>query len=163
MQFWKDQHRQKLVAPENLSVWAEEMREQGKTIATLNGSFDLFHSGHLQILYEASQQADILLVALNTDASIKSYKSPSRPIIPLEERLQVIAALGFVDFVTWFDDTNPINLLEKVCPDIHVNGTEYGESCIEAETVKRCGGKIHIVELLPGLSTSDIIEKIKTL
>jgi len=134
-----------------------------KTLSTLNGSFDLLHAGHLHILYEASQQADILVVALNTDASIKRYKSPDRPIVPLQERMEMVAALGFVDFVTWFEEDDPCALLEKVCPDVHVNGSEYGHDCIEAKVVQKHGGKIHIVEKIPGLSTSQIISKIKKL
>ncbi len=83
------------------------IREEGKTIATLNGSFDLLHAGHLEMIYEASCQADVLIVALNTDASIQQYKSPLRPIIPLEFRLQMVAALESVDYVTWFEETRP--------------------------------------------------------
>src|SRR5690606_2349043 len=118
-----------------------------------NGSFDLLHAGHLQILYTAAQAADVLIVALNSDRSIKEYKSPKRPIITLDYRMQMIAALCWVDYVTYFDETDPIALLTKIKPDIHVNGSEYGENCIEAEIVKRYGGRIEIVPLVPGLST----------
>ena len=99
-------------------------------------------------------------MALNSDSSIKKYKSPNRPIIPLEERLKMMAALQFVDYVTWFDETDPIALLEKIKPDVHVNGAEYGAKCIEADTVKKHGGRVEIVQLVPGLSTSEIIKKI---
>lgn len=118
------------------------------------------HAGHLEIIYQASLVADILIVALNSDSSIKKYKSPNRPIIPLEERLKMMAALQFVDYVTWFDETDPIALLEKIKPDVHVNGAEYGAKCIEADTVKKHGGRVEIVQLVPGLSTSEIIKKI---
>jgi rfaE bifunctional protein nucleotidyltransferase chain/domain len=100
-------------------------------------------------------------MALNSDRSIQQYKSPLRPIIPLEFRLQMIAALFMVDYVTWFEETDPRNLLAKIKPDVHVNGAEYGENCIEAEVVKAGGGRVHIVSLIAGLSTSKIIEKIK--
>lgn len=161
MKLWSQCYLNKVISPETLSVKVKDIKKHNQTIATLNGSFDLLHAGHLQILFEASQVADVLIVALNSDSSIQKYKSPHRPFIPLEFRLQMIAALEFVDFVTWFEETDPISLLEKIIPDVHVNGAEYGESCIEAETVKKLGGKLHIVQLIPGLSTSSIIKKIR--
>ena len=156
---WKES---KLILPQNLEEKVRELRESGQTIATLNGSFDLMHAGHLYMIHEASQQADCLILALNTDASIKKYKSPERPLINLEYRLQMAAALQFVDFVTYFDETDPCEFLKKVQPDIHVNGSEYGRECIEAKVIKEYGGKLHIVRLMPGLSTSNLIEKIKS-
>jgi len=161
MNLWKNSYKHKLILPADLKDKIEDIRKKNKTVATLNGSFDLLHAGHLQIIYEAKQTADILLVALNSDASIKAYKSIDRPIIPLEYRLQMMAALQFVDYITWFDETDPIKILEVIKPDVHVNGSEYGENCIEADTVKKYGGKIHIVEKIDGLSTSQILSKIK--
>lgn len=163
MELWSEFYKKKLIDPKRLSPFAQEIRNQGKTIVTLNGSFDLMHAGHLQIIYEASLQADILIVALNSDSSIKAYKSLDRPIVSLEYRLQLMAALEFVDYVTWFDETDPLRLLSEIKPDVHVNGSEYGKNCIEADIVKRNGGKIHIVELIPGLSTSQILKKIATI
>lgn len=160
-QSWAEYSKSKIIAPELLPEKLKELRQAKKKIATLNGSFDLMHAGHLHIIYEASQAGDVLIVALNTDRSIQEYKSPLRPIIPLEYRLQMMAALGFVDYVTWFDETDPIKILSVIQPDVHVNGAEYGANCIEAETVHKNGGKIHIVQLVPGLSTSQIIDKIK--
>lgn len=160
---FSEESKKKFILPNDLENKISDIRKQGLTIATLNGSFDLMHAGHLQIIFEASQVADILIVALNTDASIKAYKNPERPIIPLEYRLQMMAALGCVSYVTWFDETNPCRILSKIKPDVHVNGAEYGENCIEASTVKQYGGKIHIVQLVPGLSTSQIIKKIISL
>lgn len=156
---WKEK---KYILPETLEEKVKELRAAGKTIATLNGSFDLLHAGHLKMIHEASEQGDVLILALNSDASIKKYKSSLRPIVPLEHRLEMIAALEFVDYVTSFDETDPIALLEKIKPDVHNNGSEYGENCIEAEAVKKHGGKIHIVKLVPGLSTTNLIEKIKS-
>jgi len=118
------------------------------------------HAGHLHIIFEASKQADVLIVALNSDASIRQYKSPDRPIIALQHRLEMMSALGFVDYVTWFEETDPIRLLDIIRPDVHVNGSEYGANCIEAPIVKKHGGLIHIVEKIPGLSTSEVIKKI---
>lgn len=152
----------KLVDPEHVADRVKNLRKERLTIATLNGSFDLMHAGHLFIFNEACQQADRLIVALNSDESIKRYKGLERPIIPLRHRLEMVAALEFVDFVTWFDETDPRTLLEKIKPDVHVNGSEYGEECIEAETVKKFGGKIHLVKRIPGLATSEVIKKVKT-
>lgn len=150
----------KVIAPDVLEQKIAELRASGKTIATLNGSFDLMHAGHLEMIYQASCQADVLILALNTDRSIQQYKSPLRPIIPLESRLKMMAALEMVDYVTWFDETDPRRILGVIKPNIHVNGAEYGENCIEADVVRANGGKIHIVALVPGLSTSQIIKKI---
>ena len=150
-----------MLNPSQIAKKIGEIREEGKTIVTLNGSFDLLHAGHLQIIYEASLQGDVLIVALNSDASIKKYKSEKRPIISLKYRMQQIAALGFVDYVTYFEETDPCNILSIIKPDIHVNGIEYGGNCMEKETVHKYGGRIHIVDLVPSLSTTNIIEKIK--
>ena len=158
---WSEAYQNKVIPPHQLKQRLEELRKGNQKIATLNGSFDLLHAGHLQIIFEASQVGDILIVALNTDRSIQQYKSPKRPIIPLEYRLQMMAALECVDYVTWFEETDPRQLLSIIQPDVHVNGAEYGENCIEAATVRSYGGKIHIVQLVPGLSTSTIIKKIQ--
>lgn len=149
--------REKLITPQNLKRAVESFRNKGKTIATLNGSFDLLHAGHLHIIFEASKQADLLIVALNTDASIKRYKSPDRPIVDLENRLQMVAALGFVDYVTFFGENDPRELLKVIQPDVHCNGADYGPNCIEAQVVN----KIHLIDLIPGLSTSKIIRRIR--
>lgn len=150
----------KWIEPENLVAKVEELKKKGKTVATLNGSFDLLHAGHLHIIYEASLQGDVLIVALNTDHSIQKYKSPKRPIVSLPYRARMMAALEFVSYVTCFDETDPRVILGKIRPHVHVNGAEYGADCIEAEVVKSHGGKIHIVPLIPGLSTSNLIKKI---
>lgn len=163
MKLWSIAYKKKVIEPSCLIHKIAEIRQQKKQIATLNGSFDLMHAGHLQIIFEGSQQADVLLVALNTDGSIKKYKDPARPIIPLEYRLQMMAALEFVNYVTWFDETDPCQILSVIKPDVHVNGAEYGENCIESEIVKANGGRIHIVNLVPGLSSSQVISKVKSI
>lgn len=159
---WSEAYKEKVIPPAQLADKIQLLRQQNKKIATLNGSFDLLHAGHLHMIYEASKVADILIMALNTDRSIQQYKSPHRPIVPLEYRIPMIAALEFVDYVTWFDETDPRQLLSIIKPDVHVNGAEWGENCIEAEVVKSHGGRIHIVQLIPGLSTSALLQKIRT-
>jgi rfaE bifunctional protein nucleotidyltransferase chain/domain len=157
-QRWQEAYLRKVIAPEDIERKAASLREEKKTIATINGSFDLLHAGHLEILYFASQQADTLIVALNSDASIQKYKSPTRPIISLSYRMQMMAALEFVDFVTFFEETDPIALLEKIRPHVHINGSDWGENCIEADTVKKWG-RLSIFPHIPGLSTSSILKK----
>ena len=159
---WDRAHRDKLIEPAALEAQVAALRAQDKSIATLNGSFDLLHAGHLHILYEASKQADVLIVALNSDASIQAYKSPLRPIITLPYRLQLMAAIGFVDYVTWFEETDPCALLRRIQPDVHVNGTEYGADCIEATTLRELGTTLHLVPLIPGLSTTAVLSKVRT-
>ena len=151
----------KSIDPSRLEETCASFRAQNLSIASLNGSFDLLHAGHLYMIHQASLQADCLIVALNTDASIKRYKGPERPIVCLRDRLSMMAALEFVDYVTWFDESDPCRILSLIRPDVHVNGAEYGENCIEAETVKRCGGRLHLVKRIPGLATSEIIKTIR--
>lgn len=161
--YLKSPFQSKLVEPDQLESLIARLRAQKLTIATLNGSFDLLHAGHLYILSEARKQADCLIVALNSDISIKQYKSSDRPIIPLQNRIEMMAALEMIDYVTWFDEVDPRALLSKIKPDVHVNGAEYGENCIEAEVVRIGGGRLHLVDRIEGLSTSTIIQKIKSL
>ncbi len=163
MKQWQGDYKKKLLLPSDLQKTADSCRKSGKTIATINGSYDLLHAGHLQSLYEASQLADVLIVGLNSDSSIKEYKDPSRPIIPLDSRLQMMAALEWVDYVSWFDETDPREFLKKIKPDVHVNGIQWKDHCIEEDLVKSLGGKIHYVALIPGLSTSQIVNKILNL
>lgn len=158
---WESKAKEKCIDPANLKETVDVIKSSGKTIATLNGSFDLLHAGHLQIIYEASTKADVLIVALNSDSSIQAYKDKNRPIVPLEYRIQMMCALEFVDYVTWFDETTPLNILKIIQPTVHINGAEYGKECIEAPIVREGGGKIHIVDIVPGLSTTMLIEKIK--
>ncbi len=153
----------KLVLRKDLAFHAASLKQEGFKVVTLNGSFDLMHAGHLYILFEAKKQGDRLIVALNSDASIQTYKGRSRPMIPLAYRLQMLAAMEWVDYVTYFDETDPRAILELIKPDVHVNGAEYGEDCIEKKTVIENGGKIHLVPRIPGLATSDIIKKIQGL
>ncbi|MBR6462059.1 adenylyltransferase/cytidyltransferase family protein [bacterium] len=153
----------KIVSREELAKCCEELRKEGKTIVTCNGSFDLFHYGHLCFLEEAKAQADVLIVGLNSDSSIKQYKSPLRPIIGQEQRAALLSALSIVSYVHIFDETVPMPFLEVVKPNVHVNGSEYGENCIEAPTVKKYGGRIHLMPKVAGLSTTGLIERIRTL
>ncbi|MDQ3003439.1 MAG: bifunctional heptose 7-phosphate kinase/heptose 1-phosphate adenyltransferase [Fibrobacterota bacterium] len=147
----------RVLSREELAPLASHLRKLGRKLVTLNGSFDLLHSGHLKIISEARKQGDMLFVGLNSDASVKGYKGESRPIIPQEQRAEMLLALRDVDYVHIFDEAVPMPFLEEIAPDIHVNGSEYGHDCIEAPTVERLGGRVHIVSKIPGLSTSNIL------
>ena len=150
----------KIKTREELKEIVENLKKQGKKIVTCNGCFDILHAGHIKFLKEAKQQGDILIVGLNSDCSVKENKGAKRPINNENDRAAVLAALEMVDYVTIFNEKTPIQLLERIKPNIHVNGEEYGENCIEAETVKKHGGKIHLVKLKKGFSTTDIINEI---
>ena len=158
---WEKKSLEKQLDQNQLKQKVKELKSEKLSIATVNGSFDLLHAGHLQMLYTASCLADILIVLLNTDESIQKYKSKDRPIIPLNYRLQMMSSIGFVDYVSYFEEIDPCGILSLIKPDVHVNGSEYGVNCIEAETITSNGGKIHIVDLVEGLSTTEIIKKIK--
>jgi len=139
---------------------SKELKQQGKRIVTFNGSFDLLHAGHILALQEAKAQGDILIVALNSDKSVQSYKGPHRPIIPQKERALQLAALGCVDYVVLFDEINSINILDKIKPNIHCNGADWGLNCVEREIVEKNNGKIHVLKWTKGLSTTKLVQKI---
>lgn len=147
----------RLVPRQGLASLAATLRAKGKRIVTVNGSFDILHNGHLYILNEARQRGDVLIVGLNSDASVRSYKGPDRPIVSERRRAEMLLALRMVDYVHIFDEPDPIAFLAEVTPDVHVNGSEYGEACIESEMVRRGGGRLHIVNRIPGLSTSGVL------
>ena len=138
----------------------QSLKQQGKKIVTCNGCFDILHVGHIKFLEEAKAQGDILIVGLNSDSSVKQNKGPERPINNENDRATVLAALEMVNYITIFNEKTPIELLEVIKPNIHINGEEYGENCIEAETVRKYNGKIHLIKLKKGFSTTDIINKI---
>ncbi len=139
---------------------AKSLKKDGKRVVTINGTFDILHVGHLEILEEAKKQGDILIVGLNSDESVKMNKGQNRPINKQEERARMLSALEIVDYIVIFNEKDPRRLLSIIKPDVHVNGSEYGENCIEGETIKKYGGKIHIVKLKQGFSTTDIIKRI---
>jgi D-glycero-beta-D-manno-heptose 1-phosphate adenylyltransferase len=160
----------KIKTREEIIKISEDLKKQGKIIVTTNGSFDLLHIGHIKFLEEAKKQGSTLIIGLNTDNSVKKWKKSigykdwkNRPLNNEKNRSEMLAALECVDYVTLFDETDCLTFIESVKPNIHVNGSEYGEDCIEAETVKNNGGKIHIVKIIGNHSTSNLIKKIKNM
>ncbi|HZM94336.1 MAG TPA: bifunctional heptose 7-phosphate kinase/heptose 1-phosphate adenyltransferase [Vicinamibacterales bacterium] len=156
----QDSDALRLVPRRALSSLAATLRARGKRIVTINGSFDLLHGGHLYILNQARRQGDVLIVGLNSDASVRGYKGPTRPIVPERRRAEMLLALRMVDYVHIFDEPNPIAFLEEVRPDVHVNGAEYGQDCVESEAVRRGGGELYLVDRVPDLSTSGLLEQL---
>ncbi len=127
-----------------------------------NGCFDLIHAGHVKYLAEAKQLGDVLLVGVNSDESVRTIKGPERPWMPLDDRLTVLAALEVVDAVTWFEEPTPDNLIRTVLPDIHVKGGDYtADELAEGSVVKELGGKVAVVSLAEGRSTSNLIARIR--
>lgn len=159
---WKRDFSDRLIEPKDIEAWAGRLRRSGKSIVTTNGSFDLLHAGHLHTLFEGKKLGDVFIVLLNSDASVRSYKGESRPIIELKYRLQMMAAVRCVDFVSYFDEPDPRRILAEIRPDIHVNSAEYGADCIERETVESGGGRVQLIEKIDSLSTSAIINKIES-
>jgi D-beta-D-heptose 7-phosphate kinase/D-beta-D-heptose 1-phosphate adenosyltransferase len=151
----------RLVPRRALAQLAATIRAKGQRLVTINGSFDVLHGGHLHILNEARKRGDVLIVGVNSDASVKRYKGPSRPIVPERQRAEMLLALRMVDYVHIFDESDPIAFLQEVKPDVHVNGSEYGENCIERDTVRRGGGTVHIVDRLPNLSTTGLLDSLR--
>ncbi len=158
----------KIKSKEDLIKIVEDLKKQGKTIVSTNGSFDLLHAGHVYFLEEAKKQGDILVVGLNSDSSVRTWKKQikykdwkKRPVIPQESRAAMLAGLECVDYIMIFDDSDCLAFVESIKPNIHANGSEYGENCIEAPVVKKHGGRIHIIDKIPGMSTSELINKIK--
>ena len=150
----------RLVARDGLAGLASALRTRGKRIVTINGSFDVLHAGHLRILTEAREQADVLVVGLNSDESVRALKGPTRPIVPQQQRADLLLGLRCVDYVHVFDEATPIAFIEQIAPDVHVNGLEYGQNCVEASTVRRLGGRLHLVPRSLGLSTTSIVQAI---
>jgi rfaE bifunctional protein nucleotidyltransferase chain/domain len=141
-----------------------EQQKKNKTIALANGGFDLIHIGHIRYLEAAKNEADILVVALNSDRSLRQLKGPNRPIIHEEGRVKMLAALSCVDFVTLFDEIRVDRVLLTLKPDFHCKGSDYTKETVpERETVHSYGGHIAIVGGAKVKSTSDIVQRLKKL
>ncbi len=148
---------------EELTLITESLRQEQKKVVFTNGCFDLLHVGHMHLLREAKKLGDVLIVAINSDASVKQLKGEGRPIVPAEDRAYAIATLGCVDYVVIFEESDPMNLLHGIRPEVLVKGDQYLESqVVGAEFVKSYGGIIGRVPIRHGISTSALVEKIRT-
>jgi rfaE bifunctional protein nucleotidyltransferase chain/domain len=134
---------------------------QGRRVVFTNGCFDLLHPGHVSYLAQARALGDALMVALNSDRSVRELKGPTRPILNEEERTVVMAALGCVDYVTIFDQATPRELIARILPDILVKGGDWGVSEIVGRAeVEAAGGAVYSLPFVDGCSTSDVIARI---
>lgn len=137
-------------------------RAAGKTIAFANGCFDLVHVGHVRFLQGAAATADVLVLGLNSDASVCALKGAGRPYMPEDERAEILAALRCIDYVVIFDERSPAALIEEIRPDIHCKGTDYtAESVPEAGIVAKIGGRVVIVGDPKDHSTTELISRVR--
>lgn len=145
-----------------LAARVQQDRAQGLTIAFANGAFDLLHVGHIRYLEGARREADRLVVAINSDASVRGLKGPSRPVLAQADRAELVAALRAVDYVTIFDESTVTPLLELLKPDVHCKGTDYTVDTVpERDTVRAYGGRIAIVGDPKDHSTSALLSRLK--
>ena len=139
----------------------DELKADGKTVVFTNGCFDILHVGHIRYLEAARALGDCLVVAVNTDESVRRLKGEPRPLVPEFERAEVLAALQCVDYVTLFEEDTPEEIISHLQPDIHVKGGDYqADDLPEAAAVKSYGGRIIILPLTEGKSTTDLIARI---
>ncbi len=138
------------------------LRQENKKIAFTNGCFDILHVGHVRYLRAAKRTADVLVLALNSDSSVQSIKGEQRPLVPEEERAEIMAALEFIDFVTIFPELTPKELINYLKPDIIIKGGDWPEDkVIGGDDVKKWGGRVILIPFVEGKSTTNIVEKIK--
>jgi D-beta-D-heptose 7-phosphate kinase/D-beta-D-heptose 1-phosphate adenosyltransferase len=138
-----------------------ERQARGQRVAFTNGCFDVLHAGHVQYLQEARAQADVLVVGLNGDGSVRKLKGPGRPVNPAESRAVVLAGLEAVDFLTVFDEETPLALIEAVRPDVLVKGADYRrDEVVGADLVESYGGRVHLAPLREGVSTTRLLQRL---
>lgn len=158
-------HR-KILSPEHAARWVRNLQKQGHNVVMTNGCFDLLHSGHVAYLDEARQNGDYLIVALNSDASVRRLKGAKRPLVPLRDRSEVIASLECVDAVTWFTADTPEKLIKKIAPKVLVKGGDWTvDKIVGADFVRSYGGTVKSLPYRKGdtTSTSKLIDRAKNL
>ena len=153
--------RSKILILSDLVQAVEGLRKAGKRIVFTNGCFDILHVGHVRYLAAARSKGDALVLGLNSDASVKSIKPDKRPIVDQDQRAEVLSGLACVDYITIFDEPDPLALIRTIKPDVLIKGADWEEAeIIGSDVVKSYGGNVVRIEVVPGISTSRIIEKI---
>jgi rfaE bifunctional protein nucleotidyltransferase chain/domain len=153
--------RSKILKLSDLVKVLESLREAGKRIVFTNGCFDILHAGHVRYLAAARSKGDVLVLGLNSDVSVKSIKPENRPIVSQDQRAEVLAGLACVDYITIFDEPDPLALIQTIKPDVLIKGADWKETeIIGSDVVKLYGGKVIRIEVVPGISTSRIIQRI---
>jgi rfaE bifunctional protein nucleotidyltransferase chain/domain len=145
---------------EELVAARAEWKRAGKIVVFTNGCYDILHPGHVRLLERARSLGDLLILALNTDSSVRRLKGPNRPLIPEQQRAELVAALQAVDAVTFFDEDTPRELIAAVLPDILVKGADWAHWIAGREEVEAAGGQVLALSLEPGYSTTGIVEEI---
>jgi rfaE bifunctional protein nucleotidyltransferase chain/domain len=154
--------RAKIVGWDELLAARERWREQGLRVVWTNGCFDLLHLGHVRSLEAASRLGDVLVVGVNGDESVRAIKGDGRPLVPVEQRAEVVAALEAVDHVVVFDEPTPTDALARLRPDVHTKGADYEDRELpERAVVEGYGGSIELLPLVPGISTSELAERLR--
>lgn len=150
-----------VVKRENIKKLVEDLKSQGKTIVTTNGCFDILHVGHVRYLQTTKAFADVMIVCLNSDVSVKKIKGPDRPINNENDRAEILCALECVDYVVLFDESSPVDLLCEIKPDVYTKGADYTiETLPEAKPVMQNGGRVEFISFVEGKSTTNVIKKI---
>ena len=153
--------KEKIRKREDLQRMIEDLKTKGKRIVFTNGCFDLLHIGHIRYLEQAKSLGDILVVGVNSDRSVRGLKGPNRPILPEEERAEILSGLECVSYITIFDEPTPLELISSLQPHVLVKGGDWTkESTVGKEVVERSGGKVVILPFVEGSSTSNLIETI---
>jgi D-beta-D-heptose 7-phosphate kinase/D-beta-D-heptose 1-phosphate adenosyltransferase len=153
--------KEKIKTKEDLRRVVEDLKKKGKRIVFTNGCFDLLHLGHVRYLEKAKSLGDILVVGINSDRSVQSLKGPERPILPEEEREEILSSLECVDYVTIFNELTPLELISSLQPHILVKGGDWTkETAVGKEVVEKSGGEVVILPFVEGSSTSNLIETI---
>ena len=151
-----------IIPVEDLENTAREIRGAGKRIVFTNGCFDLLHPGHVALLEASSRMGDVLIVAINDDASVQRLKGTARPIYPAAERAEILLGTRWVDYVTVFSEDTPLETIRALRPDVLVKGAEYGAGAIVGEDfLKGYGGVVERFPMEPGYATSELVERIK--
>ena len=152
----------KLKSLEIIKNEIKALQRQGKKIVFTNGCFDILHAGHVDIFQQARNLGEVLVVAVNSDISIKKIKGEKRPVIPQAQRMQVLAAVEAIDYVVVFDEETPFKIIKELQPDILIKGGDWPvETIVGKEIVEKKGGKVLSIRLMEGISTTNIIEEIK--
>ena len=146
----------------DLLLEREGWRREGRVVVFTNGCFDILHPGHLELLEAARREGDVLVVGLNSDRSVGKIKGPSRPVVPEEERAETLLALEAVDRVVLYDEPTPRGVIEALLPDVLVKGADWAlEKIVGRDVVEGAGGRVVRVPLLPGRSTSAVLDRIR--
>ena len=152
----------KVLENSELPGWLVELRRNRRRLVFTNGCFDILHAGHVSYLISARNLGDALMVGLNSDRSVSGLKGPYRPVTPEQDRARILAALEAVDVVCLFDEETPARLIRQVMPDVLVKGGDYlPEKIVGYEEVTTNGGRVEVIPLLEGYSTTGLIQKIK--